>query len=65
MAITQLPHDTSTPPTQNANYWGQGAKYQADGGTFPFIAHPATDITPASGERSYTNPVPATVSSIL
>ena len=58
MAITQLPHDTSVPPIVNANYWGNAYKSAA---TFPFVAHPATDLTPASGTRTYTNPVPATV----
>merc|ERR1712003_253613 len=56
-AITQLPHDTSTPPTENSNYWGNGAAFSS---SFPFIAHPATDITAASGTRTFTNPVPAT-----
>ena len=54
-----MPHDTDTPPTEKSNYWGNGAAFDA---SFPFIAHPATDITPASGTRTFTNPVPATVS---
>ena len=56
-----MPHDTSTPPTENSNYWGNGAAFSS---SFPFIAHPATDITAASGTRTFTNPVPATVSLI-
>lgn len=64
MAITQLPHDTSIPPIQTNNYWGNGAASSA-GNAFPFIAHPATDLTPASGERTFTNPVPLQVSHLL
>ena len=64
MAITQLPHDTSIPPTETNNYWGNG---HASSGTglgvdFPFIAHPATNITPGAGVRTFTNPVPTLVS---
>ena len=61
MAITQLPHDTSIPPTQTNNYWGNGHASSA-GAAFPFIAHPATDTTPGAGERTFTNPVPSQVS---
>ena len=64
MAITQLPHDTSIPPTQTNNYWGNGHASSA-GVAFPFIAHPATDLTPGSAERTFTNPVPATVSHLF
>jgi len=58
MAITQLPHVSNIPPKQTLDYYGQGHSTSA---TFPFIAHPATNLTPAGAvgdERTFTNPVP-------